>query len=61
MGDPHAPEVLLVAHAPTTPGCGAFCIQSVLQAPVFTSAGVNRLAAALLNSSCPAGMGRVIQ
>lgn len=36
-------------------------IQSVLHAPVFTSAGVNRLAAAALNSSWPAGIGRVIQ
>ena len=33
----------------------------VLQVPVFGSAGVNRLFAEELNSSCPAGTGRLIQ
>jgi hypothetical protein len=41
-------------HALQRPHC-------VLQAPVLMSAGVNRLAAAELNSSCPEGIGRVIQ
>jgi len=55
------PLVPFLLRSPQRRRAAVRSIQSVLHAPVAMSAGVNRLAAAALNSSCPAGMGRVIQ